>query len=185
MSEHAPGTGPVEAGATPAVTASAQDRFARLAAATARLRGRSGPVAERWLLTAGAVLVPLGALAVLLGWYGTAHTTRVWEQVPYLVSGGLLGLGLMVVGGLGYFAAWLTRLVEENRRHARELVAAAERAVAALERLEARLAADNTPPPTEPAATPPGGAVPAAGRNGRGSAGAARRAGRPGGRATV
>lgn len=186
MTELAPGAGPVETGVA-AGRATVEERFARLAAATARLRGRSGPVAERWLLAAGAVLVPLGAVAVLLGWYGTAHTTRVWQQVPYLVSGGLLGLGLMVVGGLGYFAAWLTRLVEENRRHAQELVAATERAVAALERLEARLATgpESASAESVTGGTPHARAVPAASRNGRGTASGARRAGRTGGRATV
>lgn len=189
MTEFPPGPSSAEAHGSPTTrpttspttSSVAEERFARLAAATARLRGRSALVAERWLLTAGAVLVPLGAVVVLLGWYGTAHTTRVWQQVPYLMSGGLLGLGLMVVGGLGYFAAWLARLVDESRRQTKELVAATERAVAALERLEARTAAAAAPAVMESGSS----AVPlepAARRNGGRTS---RRAGRSGGRATV
>jgi hypothetical protein len=165
----------------PTAVAGAEDRFARLAAATARLRGRSGPVAERWLFAAGAVLVPLGAVVVLLGWYGTAHTTRLWQQMPYVVSGGLLGLGLMVVGGLGYFAAWLTRLVEDNRRQARELTAALERVEAHLAAVVANLANRPTGPVDTAGTAPVSGAQ--GSRNGRSAA--ARRAGRSGGRATV
>lgn len=170
--------------AEPVEGIAAADRFARLAAAAARLRGRSGPPAERWLVTAGSVLVPLGAALVLLGWYGTAHTTRVWQQIPYVVSGGLLGLGLMVVGALGYFAGWLTRLVEENRRHAREIVAAVERTAAALERLEVRLG--DAPVRLEDLGAEPAVRVATGGgRNGRGPSSTGGRSRRSGGRATV
>jgi hypothetical protein len=70
----------------------------------------------RVLFYAGAALTSLGVVAIILGWYGTAHTTRLYQQVPYLVSGGLFGLALVVFGGFAYFGYWLTRLVDDGRR---------------------------------------------------------------------
>lgn len=113
----------------------------RLGSATARLRRRASNLpAERWLLVAGWVLLPLGAVLIILAWYGAAHTTRVWQQVPYAISGGLLGLGFMLAGGFGYFAYWLTKLVDDGRRQSAEAVRLAERSIEALERIEAALA---------------------------------------------
>ena len=112
----------------------------RLSTATARLRrGAASLPAERWLLVAGWVLLPLGVVLILLAWYGAANTTRVWQQVPYAISGGLLGLGFMLAGGFGYFAYWLTKLVEDGRRQSAEAMRMAERSVEALERIEAAM----------------------------------------------
>jgi hypothetical protein len=41
-----------------------------------------------------------GIVLVILGWYGAAHTNIQTEQIPYLISGGLLGLGLIIVAGI-------------------------------------------------------------------------------------
>lgn len=79
-----------------------------------RLRGFSISV-ERWMVVAGAVLVAVGIPIIVAGWYGAAHTPYVFEQVPYLISGGLLGLALSLLGGLVYFAYWMTRQVQETR----------------------------------------------------------------------
>jgi hypothetical protein len=95
------------------------ERLARLRAATRRL-GRSpgrGTV-ERWLALAGGGLAVAGVAVVVLGWYGAAHTPYVFEQVPYLISGGILGLALAVVGGFAYFGSWVARQVQETRRQA-------------------------------------------------------------------
>lgn len=64
---------------------------------------------EQALAIASAVLLPLGIAMILLGWYGAAHTPYLFEQLPYLISGGILGLGLAVVGGLIYFGSWVAR----------------------------------------------------------------------------
>lgn len=84
-------------------------------------RRRAGAArGDRWLAAAGGVGLALGVVLIVLGWYGTAQTTLPFEQVPYLVSGGLLGLALVVAGGLLYVCAWLTRLVRDNQQqHAR------------------------------------------------------------------
>jgi hypothetical protein len=70
---------------------------------------------DRWMLVVGGVLLPLGLVLVLLGWYGASRSVLVFEQIPYLISGGLLGVALVVAGGFVYFAYWLTLLVRESR----------------------------------------------------------------------
>ena len=73
------------------------------------------------LFTVGAILMPLGLIAIFLGWYGVAHTKYQYDQLPYVVSGGLLGLALVFLGGFLYFGAWLARIGTEQRESARQL----------------------------------------------------------------
>ncbi|MCU1621682.1 MAG: hypothetical protein QOJ09_2173 [Actinomycetota bacterium] len=70
---------------------------------------------DRWMLVIGGTLLPLGVVLVLLGWYGASHTVLLFEQIPYLISGGMLGLSLVMGGGFVYFAYWMTLMVRENR----------------------------------------------------------------------
>lgn len=70
---------------------------------------------ERALMVAGGIIAPLGVIVVLLGWWGAAQTPYVFEQVPYLISGGVFGLALVFLGAFFYFAHWLTELVKEHR----------------------------------------------------------------------
>lgn len=109
---------------------------AAFAQAVAELKIGIGSVAvsESRLFVAGAVLAPLGLVVVLLGWFGAARTPHLFEQVPYLISGGLFGLGLAFLGGFLYFAHWITELLRETRGQTAAVVAV-------LERLEANLAA--------------------------------------------
>src|SRR3982751_805565 len=80
------------------------------------LRRRTGfVVTDRTLLTVGSILMPLGLVLVLLAWYGAAHTTRVFEQIPYMISGGLLGIVLVIAGGFCYFGFFLARLLATSR----------------------------------------------------------------------
>jgi hypothetical protein len=72
---------------------------------------------------AAAVLLPLGLLLILLGWYGAAHSPYLWEQVPYLISGGLVGLALVVGAGLLYFGSWLTRSAAAQQRATEDMAA--------------------------------------------------------------
>ena len=72
-------------------------------------------VTDRTLLTVGSILMPLGAILVLLAWYGAAHTTRLFEQVPYMISGGLMGIVLVIAGGFCYFGFFLARLLATSR----------------------------------------------------------------------
>src|ERR1035437_2717955 len=91
-----------------------------------RTRAAAGNL-DRWLLVAGGVLVPLGIMLIILGWVGAAGTPLLFEQIPYLISGGLLGLGLVFVGGFVYFAYWLTVLVREGREERRDVAGALSR----------------------------------------------------------
>jgi hypothetical protein len=88
---------------------------------------------DRWLLIGGGVALALGLIAIVLGWYGSAQSTLEFEQTPYLISGGILGLALVITGGLVYFSYWLTVLVRENR-------VTAARTAAHQDRLESLLA---------------------------------------------
>ena len=73
------------------------------------------------LFWAGAVLLPLGLVVIVLGWYGAANTPYQYDQLSYLVSGGLLGLGLTFVGGFLYFGAWLARIANDGRESNKRL----------------------------------------------------------------
>lgn len=105
--------------------ASLRDRFRSLSTA------RAGSV-DRWLLIAGAVIAPLGVLLIILGWVGAAGTPFVFEQIPYVISGGLLGLALVFVGGFVYFTYWQTRSVRESRQQQQELLAKLDQIAALL-----------------------------------------------------
>ncbi|HYT39658.1 MAG TPA: hypothetical protein VEN99_09120 [Acidimicrobiia bacterium] len=49
-------------------------------------------------LLAGGVLVVAGLISVLIAWGQTRHLENPAAQIPYLASGGLIGVGLMAVG---------------------------------------------------------------------------------------
>lgn len=57
-----------------------------------RTWAKSSPV------TAGVVLAALGVLALFLAWNGAAGVDHVEGQIPYLISGGLLGIALVGAG---------------------------------------------------------------------------------------
>ena len=99
----------------------AAERQRSLATAVRELRTRAGgDDGAKAMLVAGGVLVPLGFILILLGWQGASHTVNLYEQIPYSISGGMLGLGLIFAGGFCYFAYWLTQLVYATRRDAND-----------------------------------------------------------------
>lgn len=95
-----------------------------------RFRQAIGELAERstsndlvrWMLVPGSIAVLLGFVVMLLGWFGAARTSREIEQIPYLISGGLVGLALVVLGGLlllsTFWVAVLRKLNEEAEERA-------------------------------------------------------------------
>ena len=110
-----------------------RERVTKLKSSIGGLRTRAASRGlDFYLFLAGAVLVPLGVLVMVLGWYGASNTGYLFEQIPYVISGGLIGLGLVIVGSFAYFAYWLTRMFHQQREQA-------DRMVGVLERLEARL----------------------------------------------
>ena len=82
---------------------------------------------QRGLFIAGCVLLPLGLAVIALGWYGAAHSPYPFQQTPYLISGGLLGVGLVLAGGFLYFGHWLARMAASTRHDTELLLAALAR----------------------------------------------------------
>jgi hypothetical protein len=80
-----------------------------------------------WQVAAGAILMPLGLIVILLAWYGAAHANVEQQQIPYMVSGSFIGLGLMIVGGLMFWAHWLYRIYDQADLQHRELLDAINR----------------------------------------------------------
>lgn len=54
-------------------------------------------VLRRWLPALPWVLVAGGVLLLVLGWYGVSGEVLTAKQLPYLVSGGLGGIALIVL----------------------------------------------------------------------------------------
>jgi len=95
-------------------------RRARFSEAVSKLtaRAQSGDLLKLLILP-GAIALVAGFVLMFLGWYGASRTAREIEQVPYLISGGLIGLGLVFVGGLllatALWASQLQRFAERMR----------------------------------------------------------------------
>lgn len=88
----------------------------------------------------GWVLAALGALALFLGWFGVSGQALTAKQLPYLVSGGLGGIALIILAGV--FLA-----TEDWRRQVARL--------AVLERkVDDLLALLTTDAPLDPSASP-------------------------------
>ena len=69
------------------------------------------------LVIPGTLLLLIGFVAILLGWYGAAQTVVQQAQLSYLISGGILGLGLVITGALLLASAvWTTQLDRTERR---------------------------------------------------------------------
>lgn len=85
---------------------------------------------ERLLFLLGAFFVSMGFLLIMIGWFGAGDTGLVFEQVPYIISGGLGGLGFMVVGSALYVSWWMTRLYRQNQIHQDEARARHEQTMA-------------------------------------------------------
>jgi hypothetical protein len=120
------GAGAASAGApgsTPVPT-----RLSRLGAALDRMRpGRAGRNVRKVMQTMGMAVMAFGFVCILLGWYGASHSPYLYEEVPYLISGGLLGVALVIGGGVLVRCAWTLRQVEEDRRNALAIVRSVDR----------------------------------------------------------
>ena len=56
--------------------------------------------------------IALGLLAILIGWNGAAGNIATAAQLPYIVSGGMLGVSFVIVGA----ALMITQNAREDRR---------------------------------------------------------------------
>jgi uncharacterized membrane protein len=96
---------------------SAEERQERLRAGADKIAAgqRSILAHPKFLLALASTLMTFGVTLIVLGWVGAAHSTFVEEQVPYLISGGLLGVALATIGALLVFTHWLTVSIREER----------------------------------------------------------------------
>jgi hypothetical protein len=85
---------------------------------------------ERWFLLGGIVSMAVGFALIIFGYIGASGTVAVGLQMPYLISGGLLGLGFIVLGAAlfvrfslsRYLRFWLIREIYEQRAQNDRLV---------------------------------------------------------------
>ena len=84
----------------------------------APLRGNGAATLQLVLFIGGAVMLPLGLVVIILGWYGASNTPYQYDQLSYLVSGGLFGLGLTFCVGFLYFGSWLARIAADQKESA-------------------------------------------------------------------
>jgi hypothetical protein len=135
------GTPPVAAGAAAKPAKAKRPNAARrLLTSAAALREQRQRMVQLVLFASGAVLMPFGLLAIGLGWYGTAHAKYDYDQRTYLISGGVMGLGLAFVGGFLYFGAWLAKMANDQRDASRQLAESLTQLAASIDRQGARAA---------------------------------------------
>jgi hypothetical protein len=118
----------------------AEERDAKLAEGADEVvaaGGRSSLLGhERFLITVAASLMTLGICVILIGWWGAARSTILEEQVPYVISGGLLGVALTTVGALTLLCHWLTVGIREARAQDEARRQEHQELMAALRRLD-------------------------------------------------
>jgi hypothetical protein len=102
----------------------------------------------QWDRVAAIVAVVLGALALLNGWIGVSGTAFAAEQIPFIVSGGLVGIFLLGLAAV----LWLSADLRDEWRKLADL----EDRLAGL---EARLSASAPPAAGESDVAPTDGGV--------------------------
>jgi hypothetical protein len=78
---------------------------------------------ERRAYGAGLVIAIAGFAVIGMGWWGASGTKYVYQEIPYVVSGGIFGVALVIVGAAlfaRYSAArllrfWLARLLADQQ----------------------------------------------------------------------
>ena len=103
-------------------------RLGRLAAVVDKARkSGGGRNIRKWMETIGMSMIVFGFVCILLGWYGASHSPYQYQEIPYLISGGLLGVALVIGGGVLVHCAWSLRKIEEDRRNALAIVRSVDR----------------------------------------------------------
>jgi hypothetical protein len=104
------------------------NRLQRLAQVVDRSRrGRSDRDIRKIMHMVGMAILSFGFVAIFLGWYGASHEPHLFEWIPYLISGGLGGLAMVIAGGVLVRSAWSLRQIEEMRRNTGAIVRSVER----------------------------------------------------------
>ncbi len=69
----------------------------------------------RLALYVGGTMMIIGAVALYLGYNGAATNPLVQAQIPFVISGGLVGLGLLALGGIS-LAVYVVLVVQADFR---------------------------------------------------------------------
>lgn len=101
-----------------------------------------GDATEKPWFVGGVALVVASAIVLFGGWWGASGTGDPSQQLPYLISGGALGVALAALGGAlivratmaRYLRFWFIRMVYEERMQT-------DRTVEAIGRLEKAISA--------------------------------------------
>ncbi len=88
-------------------------------------------VRTHWDRILATVLVVAGIVALLLGWHGASNTEFVAKQIPFIISGGLVGIVLSGVGVGLWISADLSDEVRVLASLSRQLDGAAATPVSA------------------------------------------------------
>jgi hypothetical protein len=83
----------------------------------------------QWDRAAAVGALALGLLILLLGYLGVSHTEYVAEQLPYIISGGIVGLFFIISGA----TLWLSADLRDEWRKLDSLDAKLEKAFGVLE----------------------------------------------------
>jgi hypothetical protein len=59
----------------------------------------------QWDRVGAWVCVLAGAVALFVGWLGVSDTVLIFNQIPYLISGGLVGVFLLGLGAMLWLSA--------------------------------------------------------------------------------
>ena len=78
---------------------------------------------ERRLFQASLVLPVVGLIVIGIGWWGASGTKYVYQEIPYVISGGIFGVALVLLGAAlfaRYSVArllrfWLARLLADQQ----------------------------------------------------------------------
>jgi hypothetical protein len=115
---------------------SAAERDAHLDAAVGTIATKRASLLShpRFLIGLAGALMTLGLCLIIVAWVGASHSIRTEEQIPYLISGGLAGVALAVIGAICLLAHWLTVLIGQTRDGQAELLVVLRRIADSLER---------------------------------------------------
>ncbi len=95
---------------------------------------------ERRLYLAGILLPFIGLVVIGIGWWGASGTKYAYQEIPYVISGGIFGIALVIIGATLFarfsiarlLRFWLARLVAEQQLQTDRSVQAIDRVADAL-----------------------------------------------------
>jgi len=113
---------------------------------------------ERWALVGGIAAMVAGLLFIIAGWWGASGTTLIVDALAYVMSGGILGLALVIIGAAlfvrysttRYLRFWLVRQIYEEQANTDRIVAATRDVQQSIDRsrMKKKAASPVSTPPT-------------------------------------